>query len=793
MEKDNLLELLEAETVNPFNYRKLLYLILKYWYAFVICGIIGIAAGYFSVKLTNPQYSVKSLILVKDKSSDKFDLSDAFEKLQIQSDEKIENHIGIISSYSLNRKAIQKLQWKVSWFKKNGLRSDDLYQKSPFSLVADSTWKNVKNVQITMTPLNRKEYQIEVDTKASQNGATVSIQESGKGTFGHRFRSRYFNFVLMNKADSDLSANSYHFILNDPATLALNYQKKLQVSAVDKTADLIRLQISGSCPQREIDYLNELGNVYIAYGLKQKNQAAENALNFIDTQLKSIVDTLESSGSNFAQFRSKNNVYDLDNKASLLLSKLLDLESQQSMAKMQLDYYHNLNSYLTNAHKLKKMMAPSIVGITDANLVALIQQLNSLYTQKEERSFSLTDNNPGIRILQQEIRSTQQSLRDNIENLISNTNVQLTSLENNISQINKTLKQYPETEQQLLNIKRRFELNNQLYTYLLQKRAETQITKASNLTDVNIVDPANIHTTLQTAPKKRLSLLIGLLLGLLVPFGFVYYLLVSDKAVHTKEDISQSTTIPVIGEVIHNKINSPVPATDYPSSVFAESLRTLRTNLNYLNYQQVNPIIGIHSVVPGEGKSFIAKNIAAIIGLNNQKVLLLAADMRNPSLSRDFNIHEKKGLSSYLIGTHHLDEIIHKNLIDNVDFIPSGPVPPNPAELLGTKRFGELLSELRKRYQTIIIDNAPSRLVTDAAIVRDHTTIDLFIVRESYSDKSLLEFINQTTNNNQDKKCGIVLNDISPKSFYSNNSYYYKGYYHKAYGDKSPYFNNKKS
>ena len=457
---------------------------------------------------------------------------------------------------------------------------------------------------------------------------------------------------------------------------------------------------------------------------------------------------------------------------------------------MQLNYYENLDNYLGNAEKMKKMIAPSVVGITDPTLNSLVVKLVDLYSKKETLSYSLQDKNPGIQVIDREMDFVKKSLGENMNNLVYNAKQELKSVEQEIKKMNKILGNYPKTEQDMINIRRMFDLNNELYTFLLQKRAEAEITKASNIPDIKVVDPANWLTLVKTGPQKFQNYFISIFLFLAIPFLIIVLRDFFDETIHSKEEIQKLTNIPVIGDIAHNSIEEDIPVLNHPRSVLAESLRELRTNLDYFHPDLKTAIIGIHSVVPGEGKSFISLNLAAIIAMNNKKVVLIGADMRKPTIHKRLKIESEEGLSTYLIKHHNLEQIIKTTTISNLDFIPAGIIPPNPAELLSTAEFDNLLVELQARYDIIIIDNSPATLVTDSAIVGRHTNIDLFIVRQNYSHKKLIDYINQMTDKNKLKKAGIVINDIDLK-MYGNYSYRYGGYYRKAYyGSNKEYFDD---
>ena len=420
-----------------------------------------------------------------------------------------------------------------------------------------------QGIPLYIYPKDDKKYIIKIDDKINLNGEEVILDFEQEGEFGKKFKTNFFSFVL-NKI-RPTNGKTYYFVFNDLNRLALSYKGRIVINQVGKQADLISLKLEDKSSARAIRYLNELNNEYIKFGLKEKNLTSENTIRFIDRQLADIVDTLKVTGNNFSSYRSKNKVFDLGQKASLVVEKLVQLDSKKSLAQMQLNYYENLNNYLDNAEKMKKMIAPSVVGITDATLNSLVVKLADLYGKKEMLSYSLQDKNPSIQMLDREMEFIKKGLSENINNLVYNAKQELKSIEQEIEDMNTVLGNYPKTEQDMINIRRMFDLNNELYTFLLQKRAEAEISKASNIADAKIIDPASRFTLVQTAPKRMLILMMGLFIGLAIPFLIIVIRDYFDETIHSKEEVQKLTNIPVVGNISHNSLDEEIPVTAIPA------------------------------------------------------------------------------------------------------------------------------------------------------------------------------------------------------------------------------------
>ncbi|WP_321290657.1 polysaccharide biosynthesis tyrosine autokinase [uncultured Sunxiuqinia sp.] len=776
---DKLLDTIEKKGNKPVDLKQFLTKLLLNWHLFVIFLLISLATAYLYNKLAPPVYSASSLILIKEKQADGMDLNNLLDNFQLKTNVKLANHIGILTSLSLNQQVVRKLDWKVSWFQDVFLWNYDLSENPPYQIVLDATDYYIPNLSLDIIPLDSSKYRLTIDDETYIKGQEQHIEFEQEGVFGQKFENEYFRFTL-NKL-TEYPEGKIFFQFNSLDQLALYYKNHVEVSSVNKDADLIELNLNGQSRLKVTQYLNELMNEYVEYGLDEKNLTTENTIQFIDRQLADIVDTLRITGDDFTEYRAKNKVFDLGQKASLVVEKLVKLESEESLLKMQINYYENLNGYLDDSERMKKMIAPSVVGVTDQALNSMVGKLIELYGNKETLSYSLEDINPSIQMLDREIAYVKRSLQENTINLINNAKQDLGSLGQEIAEIEEMLVKYPRTEQDLINIRRMFDLNNELYTFLLQKRAEAEIAKASNIPDVKIVDKATLLTLIEKGPKKRLSYIIGLFIGLFIPFSILTVRDYFDETIHTPDEVKKLTEIPLVGKVFHNSFAEAVPIVEHPRSSLAESLRDLRTNIEYITLNKYPVVIGVHSVIPSEGKSFVSTNLSAIFAMNSKKVVLVGADMRKPMLNKLLEIKMgQEGLSTYLIGQNSMDEIIKSTHIENLDLVASGPIPPNPVELLSNERFSRFLNELRIKYDVIVFDNSPLSLVTDSRIIARYTDVDLYVMRQNYSLRSAVSYINEVVERGNNK-AGIILNDVDPKT--ANYSYGgYQRYFKKGYG-----------
>jgi capsular exopolysaccharide synthesis family protein len=316
-----------------------------------------------------------------------------------------------------------------------------------------------------------------------------------------------------------------------------------------------------------------------------------------------------------------------------------------------------------------------------------------------------------------------------------------------------------------------------LYTFLLQKRAEAAITTASNVSDAQVLDPARIDTSVKVGPKTTINLLVGLILGLAIPFLLIVVGDYFNDTIKSKEDIEKDSKLPIMAEIAHSSYKTEIPVILHPRSGIAESFRGLRTNLHYLFRQNSDcKVLGVHSMIPGEGKTFTSLNLASIIAMDSKKVLLMGCDLRKPRLHSIFNVDNKSGLSTYLIGQDSLSSIILPTDQENLFFVNSGPVPPNPAELLGNGEFEKFIEEAKQKFDYIVMDNAPVSLVTDGILSGKYADTNLFVLRQDFSNKNQIKFINQLSEKESLNQIGIILNDAIFNGYGYSSSYGSFGY-----------------
>jgi tyrosine-protein kinase Etk/Wzc len=772
---------------NEFDIKKIIYLLLRQWYWFLLLGVLGLIIAFGYTKFTKTYYSVYTSILIPPEKSNGIDVQSLFQGSMGNTQNNTFNQIEIIKSYSNVNQTLINLNWRTSWYKKEIFVWEGIYKQEPFDVQEAPNFINPNNIKIYITPTSNEEYTIAVDGEIRQQGEKVIVKFEEKGAFGRPYVNKYFNFTLLKKVNGhDVTDGQYYFEFNDLIVKTLSYQRNLVAELKDKDSDIVECSLSSEEPERACDFLNELINVYIKSKMNVESEAQRRSLDFINAQLTGISDSLNIASTKFTNFRSANQVIDLGEEGRVVMDNLKVIETEKAQSQMQLDYFLNLQTYL-NSSNYKEIVTPSVVGINDASLNALVIKLGELYNRRQILSFSAKENNPTFVMLDNQLSQTREQLNGNLRNLIDNVKRNINSLNQRQNEVNTRMSRLPQKEQQMVSIQRKFNLTSEIYTFLLQKRAETNIALASTMPDVQIIDTARPETAGIIGLAPKMIMILGLLLGLSLPLALIFLRNFFNDSIRSQEDVEDHTNLPILGSILHYTTKSDLAVFEDPKSNIAESFRTLRTNLQFMLNGNNGKVISIHSCNPNEGKSFIAINLGTILAMNNKKVLIIGADIRKPAIQKRFNLSNEHGLSSYLIGEDTIDNIIFPTSVNNLSLLPSGPIPPNPAEILSKPEMETLMNQVRIEYDYIILDNAPVALVTDGFILSRLVDLNIFVLRYEVSQKHQVEMINQYASKEIISNPAILVNDIKLNAFGSS---YYKNYQYEAY--QNTYYSDEK-
>lgn len=800
MEKENIqANATERQTIfdeNSLSVRVILAKFLVFLPYFIVSVFIAITFAYFINRYATPRFALKTTILIKDKGRNSFDGSETF--LQgsslINASKNIENEIGIIKSRFLVEQTINNLNFGISYYYQGKVKTSEQYPNAQFIVEMDTNHLQPYGVPIYIHFLANNE--VELSSKNKSGSVLIPYNEekinnvSGaipkqKFNLNQEIKAENFKFkiILLDPSLINDDENIYYFVLNTKTTLVNQYAGSYGVKPINKTSSIVEITKESGYPEKDVVFLNKLGETYINMGLEEKTRISKNTVNFITDQINDIQDSLNYIEDNLQSFRAANKIVNISDEGKYIMEKLTSIEKNKAIEESKLNYYNYLSDYISKNKKINEVIAPSSMGIGDPLLNSLILSLSELYVKRITLQNSMESANPALAEIDNDIQNIKQTLVENVKNIKKQSQIVIEDYNKQVGEIEKELNILPNTERQLLNLNRKFTISDKLYTYLLEKRAEAGIAGASVVADNKFVDRTIV--TGRTYPKASNNYLIALLIGILIPAVIISSLEAFNTKINNHKQLQAASSIPLIGNIIHNVKKNPLVIQESPKSSIAESFRNLRSNLGYFIKKQEKQVILVTSTVSGEGKTFVSMNLASVIAISGAKTILLGVDLRKPKIFQDFKLDNSIGLTNYLIGRASKEQIIQKTKISSLDVITAGPTPPNPSELLIADRFFDLLLELKKEYEYIILDTPPIGLVADGLDLMKYSDIILYIVRQRLSRKNYLNLINDVRNSDKTKNIGLVFNDVNFAPIYGYGYTYGYGYgygYGYAYG-----------
>ena len=782
--------------------KRYISLFISNWYWFAVALFISLTIAYAINRYSEKIWTVSSTLLIKDDQLGGA-LSSAGSIIPggdiFRSQQNLKNEMGILRSFMLNYKVMGGLEdFHVVYIGvgRRGIVESRMYKSSPFKVIYDSLDLQVKGVRIRVELLSDTMFRLGI------NGNPNSKRNM---RFGERFNEQGFDFTIVPRFPGGKllgynSSDNYSFYFTDTESLANEYRSKLNVAPIEKDASLVTLSVSGVAPEQEADYLNKLMDVYISYGRENKTETAKNTIDFIEEQIKIISDSLKVTEVSMAQFRKNNSYFYPSSEGSIIRNKLEGFDNEKAGFELQLQYYNYLSEYLKLKNTGESIISPSAIGITDPLLLGLVNKLSEMQKERANLGFNFEINQPAIELMDRQADEAREALKENVKDGMAGIRLSISELDKKIAAIETELKILPATEMEFVKVQREFDINNTVYTYLLEKRAETGIARASIVSDNRKIDDASQFRAGLVKPKERKNSIIALILGFLLPMAAIILIDYFNDKVIDKHDIEKTTKVPVIGYISHSEEKSEIAVAEKPASALAESFRAIRTALKYYTKENEKPVISVSSTISSEGKTFISINLAAITAMLGKKVLLIGLDLRKPRISKVFEFDDSPGLSTYLSGNCKFEDVIKQTQIKNLYYAPSGPIPPNPSELIETELMRKFMKTVKSDFDFIIIDTPPVAIVTDALLLTQYVDINLFIVRQRYTSRNTLEIIEQFYRQGELKNLAIVINDINLSGYYGYGirygyslgygysygyNYYGSGYYGRyGYSDK---------
>lgn len=754
------------------NLKHILRKLINHWWYFVFALAIIIPLAYLYTLAAQEVFLVRASLLIKNEEKSAANNENFLRGMDLLNTEtELEDEMGLLGSYSMVETAIQQLNFGISYYEEKRLKDVELYEELPFRIRLDSLKNQIVNVPVYIERISHENYIVraEGEVVATHNPllnekgkpvAKVQIQKIGE--VGKPFVHEFLTFSIDFNSDSLTESRRFYFVINDGKSLVESYQSRLTIEPLSRESNILQLSIKGNTAAKEVVFLNTLLSTYLKHQLDKKNLLGLRTIAFIDQQIDGVHDSLKQVEGSLERFRIRNNILDINTTAQNLTANLDRLETQRAEVEVKLEYYTYVSSSLNSEAGFKDIVAPSTFGLNDPLLTSLLIELSRLSQERTGLNYSTKERNPITEVLDLKIRNTKRALSENVDNIIDASTMSLNDIQSRMAVIRTKLNRLPKNERELVNLERRFKFSDNVYNYLLQKRAEAGIAIASNRTETTIVDAAKQIGSGPIAPDKKIIYAVALFASLIIPIGVIIIKDFFNDNIISHEDIERSTRIPFIGTISRGSKREQVGIVTHSKTAMGESFRSLRVNLQYLTFGKDIQVIGFTSSGESEGKTFCAVNLAASMAQSGRRTILVDTDLRKPTVANYFKIKNEKGLSTYLVGNACMNEIINKTEIKDFDVITSGPLPPNPLDLISHDRMAELVSVLKKSYHTIIMDSPPIGYVSEYVILMRFTDVNIYVVRSDYTSRFHLVKINKLYEEKKISNISILLNDVKP-------------------------------
>ncbi|MBN1186763.1 MAG: polysaccharide biosynthesis tyrosine autokinase [Bacteroidales bacterium] len=761
-----------------FDFNNLFKLMTKNWYWFFVSVLTTITGAVFYIKISPNVYQVNTSVIknestsVQKASEQLLDDNIKFisESRRVRRGENpLENEIMVLKSSGYLEKAIQGLDLQVSYFQNDRFIKKELYETAPFLVILKPDYPQPVECEFIVNILNNNEFEISVNerdkvliynlTKQQEIKELPSLNFRYKGRFDQSLHTDNMDFKLLlnsNFSTESLKGISYSFTINTQKSIILWLQWDIQ--AYTLSDNILGFSMETTVPQKAIDILSNLTYYYSHDEYNKKLEMANKAIDYIDNQLYSIQNSLKTAEAKLQRYQTTSELVDITRQSGQIYDEISRLEGEKAVLEMNLRYYKYIDDYFKERTD-GELLAPSAMGIEDDRLNSLINELISLKAEKLNLIENQQDKSPYLRQINIRIENLQKMAIENISYYTKTSNSTLKDINARIDNFNKQANDLPKTQRELLGYERQYDINDKLYSYLMEKKAEAEIAKASIQSEVEVLEPANTYP-FPVAPKKKVILFAGFVLGILIPFGLIGFMEMLRKTFTDEDEIKKRFDLPVIGRVYRNTKKGTKEISQILEPHVLESFNKVRNKINYFISESGPRVITISSTISQEGKSFISKNLAVTLAAANFKTVLLGFDLRKPRIFDSLGITDQSGISDYYSGTVGYEDIKQQSVLENLDVIIAGQKPPNPAALISSPLTETLFEQLRGDYDYIIVDTPPIGIVTDGLPLLEIADLSLFVIRIKRSLFRETETVINELEDEKRKNLAIIINDV---------------------------------
>ena len=744
---------MENNQNNEIDVRKIVRIVLDYWWWFAIGVTFFVTLGMLYYLRKAPNWTTDAAVMLRQREG--VSSMEAFSMLGLTGNQAAEDEVVVFASRGLLYQAIDALDLWDSPAHKDGWRWVGEF-RNPALKIDYIALTEKAEMQPFVVTVKRTRSGYKVKTKMGMfHRSTTKVEdlsqpiETGVGT-------------LRIHANRELSRDTTYRVAHSRKELVVaGYRKAIKISQHKKESNVILLSTVSPVPERDKALLHQIIEQYNLNSVVDKNMIASNTASFIEERLNIISKELSDAEEAVSDYKAKNNIADLGAQAQLFLEAssaeqraIVEMETQMTL----LDY---VDEFLHDETKNSSLI-PSNLGITNGALASGISEYNSLLLHRMRILRTATEDNPVVEQLDMQLDVIRQNIIATIGSVRESMQIRMNSLQAQDNKYNRQIKNAPEQQRDYVRVVRQQQIKERLYVYLYQKREENALMLAATSMPAKILDMPQ-RDVRSKSPKLLKLLFICCVLGLMFPAGALYLYILFNDTIDDVKDFERRIKAPLLGQLVQNSRGKHIAIREGESTVSAELFRQIRTNLRFvLPADKKSPVILVTSCINGDGKSYVSSNTALSLAILGKKVVLVGLDVRKPMIAAYFGLNQKGHLTDYLAEPEiTLDDIIvpsgeHKNL----DLIPCGTIPPNPAELLQTERVDELFAELRKRYDYIIVDTAPVALVSDTYLLDRVADMTLFVCRYKYTPGEMVDYINNIVDQKRMHNIACVLNGV---------------------------------
>ncbi|WP_025145047.1 GumC family protein [Pedobacter jeongneungensis] len=756
----------EREEVE-INLKDIFSKLIDKWSWFAASVFVCLLIAFIYGRYTAPIYQVKAKLIVNDdqKGGGMGKTSGALMDLGglMGTKNSVENEVEILKTRFLMEQVVREMQLNIVYSRKTDFVSRELYS-APFKIDIIKSVDTIKNTRLDII-------------KIAVNKFLVSTKDFKREvSYNEQFLIQGIGILRLQPSENKKVSNGeYYVTISSIDSKVASLMTQLSVATSNKQVSIIDLRLSYPLPNKGEDILNTLIKKYTLSNLNDKNAVADSTYRFIKERLNVIASELGDVENKVENFKQNNQLADMSEQGKLLVQSSGEFSTELAKAETQVSVLNELEKYLKDNVNNKRVFPSSLIP-QDMVFSNIMEHYNSLIIEREKQLLGVTEQSPFIQNIDQQISELRSNMLANIQSTKKSALLTREKLKSQLKSAENQISGVPQIEKNYLKLARNQQIKQELYIFLMQKAEETSISKTSNIAIAKTIDPPK-SDVIPVSPKKSFIYLIGFIAGLIVPIVLIFGQELLNTSIKTKEEIISKTSVPVIGEISHNSSDDNLIVANQSRSAISEQFRALRTNLSFYLKTEKEKVILLTSSMSGEGKSFTAINLGNILALAGKKVLLMELDLRKPGLSAKLGVRNDIGFSNFTISPSiKMADIVKPLSINkNMFIVSSGPLPPNPAETLMNENVPNLIEELKKEFDYIIMDAPPIGIIADAQLLSKYADVTLYLVRQKITQKDQLKIVEDLYMTNKMKNLGIVVNDIISK-------YYGYGYGYGAYG-----------